>query len=365
MSLVRIAVVSSLIVSGCVGDAEEELGTTAQEAKAQPGVDSDECPPWACGSNSPIIDFAGFHELYKKNVPNLEGFMITAFRKQVGVNWVPYNAEVINGGLVAKNDAGTIIYSGSGVVGMVFTITRGASTYYMKVVDVSRAPLWAKVGGVTRVTPTYKLTWSTTLVSGTLGTPVCGVSTEPDGIDDYYAVLFENDRIDADAIKVTGETPGWFNVGCAGHLLAKSHLMGYTHAAAAIMGVPTPSLNARSAVDKAISADYCKGGNPMTVAGVPLHFKDSTNRMNNLGSNTHLEARWNENGAICLNTPRVDWTWTVAGFQQFPGGVEPLLVGPPMGKWCTGAAGTKLRPPPCTNVDLNYFQGGYILTVEE
>jgi ADYC domain len=341
-----------------------DLAETEQAVKPQPG-DDDGCPPWACGSNSPQIDFNAFHELYKLNLANAEGYRITAFRKLISNVWQPFYADVINGELVAKSSAGTVIYSGAQVEGMAFTIMRGSLTYYMTVFDVSRMSLWAKINGLTRVTPTYRFTWSTVLAPGTVGTNVCGVNTDGDGMADFYAVLFESDRIDADAIRVVGETPGWFNIGCAGHALAKQHLTGNTRAAAAIMGGAAPTLNQRTAQLKMISGDYCGGGDPFTVAGQPLAWKDALGRFNTtdpLNPAMQIEARWNQTGAICLNTPRVDSHHTMLGDATFIGGVEPLLA--PSAGWCTGLNGSHVRPPLCSP-NQSDFQGAYLISVNK
>jgi hypothetical protein len=369
MSWLRIAVISS-VLAGCVGD-ELELGETDQATKQNPGEGGDQCPPWACGSNSPVIDLA-FHELsLRYNVPNTQGYMITGFQNGA---LQPSTPSVINGALVARDPAGNTL-TGNQLVGSTFTIVGSKGTFYLRVAAVSRTPLWAKVGSTIRSTSSYQFTVSTVL--GQNGVNLCGANNEGDGVADFYAVLFEADRIDADAIKVTGEDPLWFNIGCAGHTLAKQHLSGNTKAAAAILGANAPSLEQRTANLKMLSADYCGGGDPFTVAGVPLHYKDSLGRMNNLGIYTHLEARWDEHGAICLNTPRVNYTWTVLGGQTFPNGVEWLLdlvvQAPPAWLpnakdhlWCTGTNGTKLRPPPCQDsTNLNNFQGGYVISVEE
>ncbi len=369
MSLVRIAVVSSLILHGCVGE-DLGLGVAEQFAKAQPDGDGG-CPPWACGSNSPIIDLGAFHELngmpYK---PNLEGFAITAFRKFEGGTWKPYTADVVNAWLVAKGATGNTVHTGAAVVGMVFTITRGTQTYYMRVAELSRTPLWAKnAAGLYPSTPTYRFTWSTSPPTSTTGVQVnlCGANNEHDGMADFQAVVYEADRIDADGIKFLREEAGWFNIGCAGHLVAKQHLTGNTKAAAGLLGLAPASPNMRTANLKMLSADYCGGGDPFTVAGTPLRWKDLSGRMNNIPAVlTNIEARWNETGAICLNVPRVDYGWTLLGYQKFPNDVEPLLVAPAAGgQWCTGVSPAKLRPPPCTDPSLSNFGGGYLISVNQ
>ncbi|MEO7096994.1 MAG: ADYC domain-containing protein [Polyangiales bacterium] len=374
MPFLRIVVIAS-VLAGCVGD-ELELGEAESEvfAKSQPGEGGDECPPWACGSNSPVIDLV-FHDLSLVfNVPNLQGYKITGFQKFTGF-WEPMKPGVVKGELTATTSSGNVL-SGTQLAGSAFTIQNGSSTYYLMVNSVSRIPLWAKVGGIIRTTPTYRFTWSTVLSFAGAGTNLCGANNENDGVPDFDAVLFESDRIDADAIRVTGEDPRWFNIGCAGHTLAKQHLSGNTKAAAALLGVVAPTLHQRTANLKMLSADYCGGGDPFTVAGVPLHYKDSLGRMNNLSGYTHIEARWDETGAICLSTPRVNYTPTPMGAQVFPAGVNWLLdlvVSPPpwwapsaQDKiWCTGIDGVKTRPPTCTNASLSAFEGGYVISVEE
>ena len=365
MSLVRIAVASSLILGGCAGD-ELGLGKTEQAAKKNPG-DSDECPPWMCGSNSPEIDLHMFHELHELGAANTEGFRIAEYKKWISGIWQPFRPDVVNGALVARSlTTNAIVYSGTSLTGSIFTIKNDLTggVYYMTVAHVSRAKMWAKVGSTTTVTPTYQFTWSTIFADTTGGNQMCGVDNDATGIADFHAVVFDDDRIDADAIRVTGETANWFNIGCAGHALAKQHLTANTKAGAAIIGATAPSLNMRTANLKMLSADYCGGGDPFTVAGTPLRWKDSLGRFNTTSPLlTNIEARWNETGAICLNVPRVDYGWTLLGYQTFPNDVEPLLA--PAAGWCTGTNGTRLRPPLCSNANQNDFQGAYLISVNE
>lgn len=70
------------------------------------------------------------------------------------------------------------------------------------------------------------------------------------------AIVFETDRFDAASktMDPVGD-PRWFNIGCAGHTLAKMHLTRNTIASgAAAHGV---SANDRQATLKMLVADYC------------------------------------------------------------------------------------------------------------
>ena len=55
----------------------------------------------------------------------------------------------------------------------------------------------------------------------------------------------------------------------------------------------------------------------MTVAGTPIKFRDNHSWYNDIptsNANYDIEARWDENGAICLNEPRVDFQGGAVNF---------------------------------------------------
>ncbi|MGH8311591.1 MAG: ADYC domain-containing protein, partial [Steroidobacteraceae bacterium] len=92
----------------------------------------------------------------------------------------------------------------------------------------------------------------------------------------------------------------WFNLGCARHTLAKLRLTRST-----LHTVKSGAWQQVQATLKMLSADYCGTGKAFTIAGEPIVWK------NNVGMKYYfppsvLEARWSENGALCLNTPRLE-----------------------------------------------------------
>ena len=106
---------------------------------------------------------------------------------------------------------------------------------------------------------------------------------------------------------------GWFNLACYGAAPAKMHLLRHTSAGSNPPGGPplTTTLPQRTAMLKAITADYCGDGTAWTADGTELQWMDANERfptpkldLNLPGTKTMIEAVWGPKGALCLNTPR-------------------------------------------------------------
>jgi hypothetical protein len=345
-----------LVLCACVEPPMVEESTLA--LGSSPGGD-DGCPVWGCGGNSPVIDAVGFHDLHELGIDNAQGFGVVAFEKHTGSAWVKFRADVIDGELVARHlRTNGIAYSGPALIGARFEIYNRVTSrsYYLIVQGMSRVPMWATGTTGPQTARAYKLGWIHKLSPVDVKT-ICGHAAENDGIDEFHAVLFDDDRIDAEGIVVGPEEVNWFNIGCRGHALAKQHLTGHTRAAGTILGISTTT-NERTAHLKLLAADYCGLGHPFTVAGQPLGWRDQYNRFDNIpGQGGQIEARWTEQGATCLNVPRVDFNQTQLGLDTFPAGVEPLL-GTSEG-WCTAQ---NPRPPPCTG-SIGDMQQAHVISV--
>ena len=135
-------------------------------------------------------------------------------------------------------------------------------------------------------------------------------------MDEFHAVVFEGDRVDSLAKTVTGIDTGWFNIGCAGHALAKLHLTGHTQGAQVGAGYVT-SVAERTTMLKMITGDYCGEGIPFTVAGVDLTWRDHRSWMGFDPLDASTEARWTPDGASCLNEPRLASNPTDLGSKTF------------------------------------------------
>src|SRR5262249_19002697 len=137
-------------------------------------------------------------------------------------------------------------------------------------------------------------------------------------VDRFHAVLFEGDRIDAQRKVVDTVDKNWVNIGCAGSALSKQHLDGHTQGAMDAWVAFTTSLDQRTAHLKMLSADYCGAGVPLTIAGQPLRYADDHGWMTYPAGSAALEARWNRDGASCLDVPRIKANSSPEAIAAFP-----------------------------------------------
>jgi hypothetical protein len=300
----KFAPVALVLVCACV--------LPEPEPEVSVGVSYLGCPEWMCQSNSPLIDNFGLHEVSIAYDPNPQGFKLGRAYAPDGT-WLSAGISVQGGVLVGKYSNGTEL-RGSQMQGAKIDIDNVISggRYTLSVLSEQDSPLWA--GGQQLWVATYLLQWA---VRGTdRWENVCPKPDKELGMNAYYSVLFEGDRVDA-ASKTIEKTPDtrWFNIGCAGSTLAKMFLTGHTEASRA-HGFDT-SWEQRQTMLKMLSGDYCGTGTPFTVAGVPLDWKDDKEWMEYI-SNSELEARWTPDGAACLNTPRIKASQHPDGLAVFP-----------------------------------------------
>jgi hypothetical protein len=166
--------------------------------------------------------------------------------------------------------------------------------------------------------------------------------------------VFEGDRFDlATMTTAPVADPAWFNIGCAGHTLAKLHLTRNTLASNAAPPSPSPSPTPshaptheeRQATLKMLVADYCGDGEPFTVAGQLLVWRGGL--VDYFAPAATLEARWDEHGAVCLDTPRMANPTTQEGADEFP------KIWAAIEERCDKAK----IPPPCANPDPDDLAG--------
>jgi hypothetical protein len=322
------------------------------------------CRPWHCGANSPKIDDHGTHH-FDETGGELDGFKIVKTQK-AGVDYslnikgdrmtarrVSWPFTTLTG--LASDCPGAACIEGL----QLFVQYGGTDTYIIEVKDVGGyLAYWADSGsGSTATIPTYRLEWTEApgWVSLQEWENVCseppGDNGEPTfGMNDQESLVFEGDLIDADKKTVDGFDKRIFNIGCAGHALAKMHLTGHTTAAKS--GGFTPTRLEMQTNLKMLVANYCGNGDAFTVAGEPLDWTDKYGWMQYWSANPKLEARWNADGATCLTTPRLADTTNPLAAIAFPLGVDDAI---------DSICGQR-RPPVCGNDDPYDLDGTHLVS---
>lgn len=303
-----------VVLAGLGGCAMEDqagddgLGEVQQEAAI--------CGKFGCGTNSPVIANYGLHELNTLGIFNAEGFSIV---NAVHPSYAgrSFRVTVASASLSAKTmDGGpSVLLKNGSVKNLVLQIKGPGSTVYnVRISDVGTTPYWSSL--YPGMSPAYQLDWKLAGDPDAYYTNVCSnppATAEKEellNMNPFWAVVFEGDRIDSTTKVVYGDgktaasNTNWFNIGCAGHALAKAHLNRETMAGSPGPGITT-TLTERTAFLKMIVGDYCGTGHPFTVAGEPLVWRDSRSWLSFYAPPTGIEARWSATGATCLESPRL------------------------------------------------------------
>jgi hypothetical protein len=297
------------LTAACVDD-EGTLGTGAQGLVIFNG-NGDPCPKTGCGSNSAFVGPTEFHELDETGVmANAEGLRITGFKKGDFSFKLDVTGTTLTGKLYSNGSWVTVL-SGSSLVGSkIFLSGPSNAKYEINIVGVTAQPMWQ--APFTSI-ETYELTWN---VPGTgyIAAPP-NVCVDPPNrkegemalwANTKEAILFTGDRYNTDDLTVTSTAPSsWFNIACAGTVMAKLALNRHT-TATTNSAMPTTWAQ-RQAMLKMYTSDVCGAGDALTVTGTPIQWVSITGLTSPAPYST-AEARWNERGAMCLTTHRLNNT---------------------------------------------------------
>jgi hypothetical protein len=347
-SKLLMSVVVGLVVGGC---AAEPVTATTVEALIVG------CDVTRCGTNSPVVDTLGFHELNLKGLPNAEGLRLLQFVQ----NGITYTLHVERGKLSGTSDVGMI--AGNKLVGAQLIIENYTRRRFALIINaVGIASPWTLrtgldgTGLVLEELETYDLQW--TRLDSWQPQAFCQLSmqskaidsSEPETMSPGAAVLFEGDRIDRVHMTIDPKVDlDWFNIGCAGSALAKLALSGHTQASSG----PHDGTTWKEAQTllKMMAGDYCGNGWIFTIQGQPLYWQNETGTMNFPADvRPSIEARWSSQGAICLGQPRLDVNAPETWPDQFsrPVTKDILRVCPEL--------------PTCTDDDPYYQDNAYLVS---
>lgn len=311
-SSLALAVGLTLGLGACSLASEEEatLGEEVQSIR--------ECPEDTCGSNSPRVEAFDFHELSTIGRANAQGMRIVS----ATLGRSRATLKVDRGRLFADTKGGVV--SGAGLVGLIINVTvpvDNTTRNYALEIRGYRDLIYPVPSGSKDYTGAYVVEYVD--VFGERHNLCGGRGSQDLPADEGFgqkageALFFEGDRVDTERMTIgTAFEGSWFNIGCAGHTLAKLHLTrNSTASGAASFGHQHAD---RQATLKMFVADYCGTGVPFTVAGQPLAWRDPQGVMDFYGIPTTLEARWTERGASCIGVPRMKTPATPEGQIKFP-----------------------------------------------
>lgn len=281
--------------------------------------DGEACPKLGCSSNSAYLGAIEFHELEESGlIPNREGLYLKALKKN-GVNYRPNVTGTVLTGWRFAFVGGQLVYqtiSGANLVNAELIVRNadGTTEYHIRITNAStnqhfwQAPTSATVN-------TYELDWQRVLPTTSDFTPVCTNPPNPEVEDGdianrYEAILFAGDRYDTSTLTITASTAteagNWFNIACAGNVMSKLALNRHTDATKSPQVTTTRAQ--RQAMLKMYTSDVCNTGDALTVNGTPLYWTSATHLTNKWIPNTTREALWTSDGALCLDTHRLDGT---------------------------------------------------------
>lgn len=99
----------------------------------------------------------------------------------------------------------------------------------------------------------------------------------------------------------------WVTLACANEAAYKTKLLGYGPISYDPFDPVPFGESERNATLKMVTADYCGNGHSFTEQGTPISWEDAANTIEFVAYTGPfpLESYWTEDGAICLDTPRI------------------------------------------------------------
>ncbi|HVV86043.1 MAG TPA: ADYC domain-containing protein [Kofleriaceae bacterium] len=297
--------IPALALAACADPAT----TGGGELAFQGGGGQGGCPEWGCTGNSPVIGPYELHELDLDGSPNTQGVSIGA----ISLNGVPVRVVFKGGDQIYAVDDNQNVYSGTQLDHLTFFLRTPTTRYDLVVTQVtpkatSNTRFW--VGKADQI-ETYELQFADEAHPNELR-PVCKNPPPSEGGGEnwpasFESILFQGDRYDGTKKVVIAasyeESRNWFNIACAGSVIAKLHLNRHTTAGSDDDHRTHPE--ERQALLKMYTGDFCGEGYAFTQAGTPLHWQNAFGWRKLDGTEVGFESWWDSHGALCLTSHRL------------------------------------------------------------
>lgn len=302
-------------------------------------------------ANSDEVAHYGIHDLNLRDEANLQGIKILAKNGHAqifDVHAAAYDLYVEQGRLIGRDQLGNVLEGSALKDATIVLLDKDGPVFdlHVKAVRTMTYPV-----GAPDPLEVYKLTWNYPGQTAPVEKNMCNYPVLPSGDKERdwqqlqgmfpeESLVFAGDRINAYAKTMSRDFEfdrAWFNIGCAGHTIAK---LRQTRSTTESQTVTSWAL--RQATFKMLVADYCGTGWPFTVAGTPLRWKGGD--VSFATPPQVLEARWSDKGAVCVNEPRL---------KAHPSPLFPDI-------W--SSINVECAPPPCQNMDVDDFDGAEIVS---
>lgn len=295
-----------------------------------------DCPPWTCGANS--AEVVGY-PLHLDGESNEDGYRLTGFETRddqgkttryaldgdaehfVAKDHRRVRLDVVDSRfVVVSRDETPITGEHVNILLVGNERAKGEKHHELPVTNVAAVQSWANVPGqeprqITAYLFDNRLPGSSSSKLCQKGARWANPGESPKIAQmaplrwdqpSHYALLLAGERYDAKTARVI---PGqrWVTIACAGSALAKMKLMGYDPEIAHGDALHTTA-DQRQATLKMITAMYCEREDnkpKFTRDGTPLAWQNGAGRFDPPWELVRdVEARWDDNGATCLGTPR-------------------------------------------------------------
>ncbi len=323
----RFALFALISLAACA-EAPETYGTATFETG---------CSSGGCGENTAKVNGSDISWFRLDRLPNENGVSFVNFATSLSnMRAGIYETLDIAGNHLRYRNASGAWKAHGDLVGSIIRISNNGVLYDIKIAEVhyrpadwglpcgnpcllSGEPYWTQAP--TGDAETYRLYWAKVdrFETETFPNEVCAA----DEIDTalwnraFNAVVFEGEKYDVDTRKIsftaTTDFTAPFNIACIGSLPAKQELARRT-SATVTNTIHTTIDDDRQALVHAWAAEYCGAGPSFTHQGHKLRVRDRhywltfaapLNWPEPPPPNLHIEAVWDKDHAVCLDTPRL------------------------------------------------------------